>query len=242
MSTALVIGSNGGIAQAMVEALLQMDDIEYVHTVSRHSQAPVTPTVTHFVIDSQDESQVARFIQTQKEAKVHYTYVISTVGVLHSEQGLTTLKPEKRLEDVQPAALAEYFAVNTIVPMIWLKHLLPVLPKTRCVIAFLSARVGSISDNRLGGWYGYRASKAALNMCIKNTAIEYQRRNKHAILLSYHPGTVDTGLSQPFQANVPKGKLFTPAFTAQCLMRILQEVQPEQSPYYVDWQGVEIPW
>jgi NAD(P)-dependent dehydrogenase (short-subunit alcohol dehydrogenase family) len=250
MRTGLLIGSNGGIAQALIVELFTSGTVEYLHTVSRDKQdlpadigTQYSDKITHHSINSQNESEVAEFIATCNAQDIKFDYVISTVGVLHQNLSeKVTLKPEKRLEDIDPVALAEYFAINTIVPAIWLKHLLKVLPKSRAVIAFFSARVGSIEDNRLGGWYGYRASKSALNMLIKNASIEYQRRNKHSILVSYHPGTVATGLSKPFQSNVKPGKLFTPEFTAQCLIKQLQTAEVEESPYYVDWDGQKIPW
>ena len=250
MRTGLLIGSNGGIAQASIVELFTSGTVEYLHTVSRGKQdlpadigTQYSDKITHHSINSQNESEVAEFITTCNAQDIKFDYVISTVGVLHQNLSeKVTLKPEKRLEDIDPVALAEYFAINTIVPAIWLKHLLKVLPKSRAVIAFFSARVGSIEDNRLGGWYGYRASKSALNMVIKNAAIEYARRHKQVTLLAYHPGTVDTGLSKPFQANVPLKKLFTPAFTAQCLVKQLQFAQAEHSPYYVDWDAQNIPW
>lgn len=250
MRTGLLIGSNGGIAQALIVELLASGTVDVLHTISRTEQnlpsdihSQYGTQLIHHTLDSQDETSVAAFIDGCKQEQILFDYVVSTVGVLHQEQpGKTSLKPEKRLEDIDPVALAEYFAINTIVPAIWLKHLLKVLPKSRAVLAFFSARVGSIEDNRLGGWYGYRASKSALNMLIKNASIEYQRRNKHSILMSYHPGTVATGLSKPFQSNVKPGKLFTPEFTAQCLVSQLQHANVEESPYYVDWDGQKIPW
>ncbi len=250
MRTGLLIGSNGGIAQALIVELFQSGTVGHLHTVSRSANdltaGPLSEyrsRITHHTINSQNESEVIDFVAACHTQDIKFDYVISTVGVLHQQvSDHVTLKPEKRLEDIDPVALAEYFAINTIVPAIWLKHLLKVLPKSRAVIAFFSARVGSIEDNRLGGWYGYRASKSALNMLIKNASIEYQRRNKHSILISYHPGTVATGLSKPFQANVKPGKLFTPEFTAQCLIKQLHAAEVEQSPYYVDWDGQKIPW
>lgn len=242
---ALLIGASGGIAQALITELLAHPDIDYVHAISRTVIENNHPSVTSYALNSLDETAVAEFVQQQKFAATQYRFVISTVGILHRESSATccSLKPEKRLEDVDPVQLQAYFEVNSVIPAIWLKHLVKIMPKgSASAIAFLSARVGSISDNKLGGWYGYRASKSALNMFIKNAAIEYGRRNKHVALLSYHPGTVDTGLSKPFQANVKPEKLFTPEFTAQCLVKLLTEAKAEESPYYLDWAGKTIPW
>jgi NAD(P)-dependent dehydrogenase (short-subunit alcohol dehydrogenase family) len=130
---------------------------------------------------------------------------------------------------------------NTVVPALVAKYFLPKLSKTnRSVFAALSARVGSISDNRLGGWYAYRASKAALNMIIKTAAIEMQRVNKHAIVVGLHPGTVDSALSKPFQARVPEDRLFTPAYAADRLITVLGQLQPADTGQCWDWQGLPI--
>ena len=107
---------------------------------------------------------------------------------------------------------------------------------------FFSARVGSINDNKLGGWYGYRASKAALNMMLKCAQIECQRRAKNISLISYHPGTVETELSKPFQSKVPTGKLFSAHFTVTQLLNIIPSLSAENGPHYIDWQGNTIPW
>ena len=256
MNYALVIGANSGIARALLAHLSDNDDITHVHAVSRtpivnihasgeHIATEQPGKVTPFCFDTLNEAAVREFVAEQRAAGVTYQYVVSTVGLLHRDAGDngTAVKPEKRLEDIDPAQLQAYFEVNSILPALWLKHLVHVMPKGRpSVIAFLSARVGSISDNRLGGWYGYRASKAAMNMLIKNAAIEYARRNKHVALMAYHPGTVDTSLSKPFQANVASDKLFTPEFTAQRLLNLLAQAHADKSPYYVDWDGKSIPW
>jgi NAD(P)-dependent dehydrogenase (short-subunit alcohol dehydrogenase family) len=178
-------------------------------------------------------------------------------GVLHSSAqadsaslALKTqqLMPEKRIEDIEAKALQALFYANSLVPMLWLKALTPFLPKQlklghhTCVISVLSARVGSISDNRLGGWYGYRASKAALNMLLKTTAVEYARRLKQVKLIAFHPGTTDSPLSKPFQENVPAGKLFTPDFVASQLQQIITLAQADGQASFVDWQGKTISW
>ena len=135
---------------------------------------------------------------------------------------------------------------NALTPILCIQAILPLLnQQTPCVITALSARVGSIEDNKLGGWYSYRASKAALNMLFKTAAIELARRAKQTRLVLFHPGTTDTELSKPFQKNVPKDKLFSPDFVAEQLYTLLQ--QPEQltdigQPAYIDWQGKNINW
>ena len=161
--------------------------------------------------------------------------VFVATGLLHdADRG-----PEKALRDLDPAWLAKQYAVNTIGPALIAKHFLPILPRTgRSVFAALSARVGSISDNRLGGWYGYRASKAALNQLIRTLAIEDKRRNDRGIVVALHPGTVDTRLSRPFQQ---RGRdLFQPDRAAVQLLDVLDALKPTDSGKLFAWDGAEI--
>jgi NAD(P)-dependent dehydrogenase (short-subunit alcohol dehydrogenase family) len=147
------------------------------------------------------------------------------------------------LGDLDPDWLAQVYAVNATGPALVAKHFLPIMPKVgRTVFAALSARVGSISDNRLGGWHGYRASKAALNMLVRNLAIEERRRNDRAIVVSLHPGTVDTALSRPFQSNVPAGRLFDPERAALQLLDVIEGLKVPDSGKLVDFQGEEVPF
>jgi NAD(P)-dependent dehydrogenase (short-subunit alcohol dehydrogenase family) len=170
--------------------------------------------------------------------------VVCCIGALHATGADNQqIMPEKRLEDIQKDQLSFYFTTNAILPAIWLKYVEPLLKGSEpAKLVFFSARVGSISDNNLGGWYGYRASKSALNMLIKCAQIECQRRAKNICLISYHPGTVETPLSKPFQSKVPTGKLFTTDFTVTQLLTIIPSLTPENGPHYIDWQGSVIPW
>ena len=137
--------------------------------------------------------------------------------------------------------MAHVFAINTIGPALVAKHALPVLDKDhRSIFAALSARVGSISDNRLGGWHSYRASKAALNQIIRTCSIELARKNRTALCVGLHPGTVDTGLSEPFQSNVPDGKLFTPTRSATSLLSVLNGLDETDTGQCFDWAGERI--
>jgi NAD(P)-dependent dehydrogenase (short-subunit alcohol dehydrogenase family) len=165
--------------------------------------------------------------------------VIVATGVLHTnEQG-----PEKALRDLDPDWLARVYAVNAIGPALVAKHFLPIMPKSgRTVFAALSARVGSIADNHLGGWHGYRASKAALNMLVRNIAIEERRRNDRAIVVALHPGTVATSLSQPFQANVPPGRLFDSERAALQLLDVIEGLKAPDSGNLFDFEGDAIPF
>lgn len=160
-------------------------------------------------------------------------------GILHDDQ----VSPEKRLEDLDAASMQHVFQINAVTPVLWLKHLLPLLKQsTICKVAVFSARVGSISDNHLGGWYSYRASKAALNMLLKSAAIEYARRAPGVKILAFHPGTTDTPLSSPYSKNVPEGRLFQPAFVAARLLDIIDSLEPDGELSFLDWQNEAVAW
>ena len=165
--------------------------------------------------------------------------MLVATGVLHSP----TLRPEKTWRSLDAAALAEAFAVNATGPALIAKHTLGLLRRdAKSAFACLSARVGSIEDNGLGGWHAYRASKAALNMLIRSCAIELRQRNPAALCVALHPGTVDTRLSQPFQGGVPSSKLFTPAMSARSLLGVLDRLTPADSGRLFAWDGQAIPF
>ena len=188
------------------------------------------------IINYQDETSIEESALVASKDKPIDMVIIAT-GILHEGK----LMPEKSLKDLSAEKLQRLFEVNTIVPLLIAKHFLPKLSReTRSIFATLSARVGSISDNQLGGWYSYRASKAALNMIIKNIAIEISRFNKKAIIVGLHPGTVDSNLSKPFQGNVPYGKLFTPEYSTQKLLEVLTSLTSKQSGKCFAWDGKEI--
>jgi len=164
--------------------------------------------------------------------------VLVATGILHAPG----VRPEKCWAALDAAALARVYTVNAIGPALIGKHFLTLLPaQGRSVIAALSARVGSIDDNRLGGWHAYRASKAALNMLLKNFAIELARRAPEALCVGLHPGTVDSALSKPFQANVPASRLFTPAVSATHLLQVLERLTPADSGGVYAWDGQRVP-
>jgi NAD(P)-dependent dehydrogenase (short-subunit alcohol dehydrogenase family) len=215
--SAVVVGASGGIGAALAEAL--KEEGETVHRLSRPA------------IDLLDEATIA----TAAKRIGSPSLVIVATGLLHEEER----GPEKAIGDLDPAWLARQYAVNAIGPMLIAKHFLPVMPKGgRSVFAVLSARVGSISDNRLGGWYGYRASKAALNQLVRTLAIEDKRRNDRGIVVALHPGTVDTRLSKPFQS---AGRdLFKPDRAAVQLLDVLDGLKPQDSGRIFAWDGAEI--
>lgn len=236
----LVIGSSGAIGKALIATMLETFPHATVFAVSRHSQSENAElkNVTPVSLDTANEMHIAEWLDGCKKQGIQFHHVVCATGILHDD----TVGPEKKLEELTPEALQHYFAVNTILPAMWVKHLVASFPPEHSTLTVLSARVGSIEDNGLGGWYGYRASKAALNMLMKTAAIEYKRRAKHTSLICYHPGTVDSTLSEPFQRNVKPGKLFTPEFTAQQLVTLCQERRAQHSPYFLDWDNKPIPW
>ncbi|MFL0419449.1 SDR family NAD(P)-dependent oxidoreductase [Sphingomonas sp. 179-I 2A4 NHS] len=214
---AVIIGASGGIGAALADALAEEDA-----TVRRFSRPE---------LDLTDEASIAAAAASVGTPDL----VVVATGLLHDgERG-----PEKALRDLDPAWLAEQYAINAIGPALVAKHFLPVMPRSgRSVFAVLSARVGSISDNRLGGWYGYRASKAALNQFVRTLAVEDKRRNDRGIVIALHPGTVDTRLSQPFQQS---GRdIFTPGRAAVQLLDVLDGLKPQDSGKFFAWDGTEI--
>lgn len=242
---ALILGASGGLGSALVTQFLADPATTFVFAVSSKGQPltlsiPATQANKLVWIETEyDEQSMANVVEQLKDYAGQFTRVCICHGLLHSE----TLWPEKRLEDINAQALHEVFQSNTVVPALWLKLLFKLLNgKAPCVVATLSARVGSIGDNRMGGWHSYRASKAALNMVLTNMAIEYSRRAKNVKLIAFHPGTTDTGLSKPFQGSVPSGKLFTPAFVASQLSKIMGSAELDGILLYVDWNGQPITW
>ncbi|TRY32828.1 SDR family NAD(P)-dependent oxidoreductase [Aliiglaciecola sp. M165] len=241
-SHALVIGATGGIARQLLEQLIASGRYKKVFGVTRSPDRGDVAGVEYLYADSQSEQSIQAAVQHVLPFG-HFGLVICCIGALSGHQNGVELSPEKRLEDITSEQLQSYLLTNTIGPMLWIKHLMPLVKgASKSQIVLFTARVGSISDNKLGGWYGYRASKAALNMLIKTAQVEYQRRAKNVEFVSYHPGTVDTKLSKPFQANVPKEKLFNAEFTAKQLLTHLQTLNIEQSPHYIDWNNQPIQW
>lgn len=232
-----VFGASGGIGAALVQALAARADVAQVHAGSRHGAGPDQAKVRAFAFDSQDETSIAAACAG---IGAPLDMVLVATGRLTRADGAG---PEKAFRAVTGDGLAELFAINAIGPALIAKHVQPLLPRDgRAVFAALSARVGSIADNRLGGWHGYRASKAALNMLVRNLAIELSRSHPQAVAVTLHPGTVDTGLSQPFQKGVPAGKLFTPAVSAERMLGVLDALMPADSGKLFAWDGAQIPF
>jgi NAD(P)-dependent dehydrogenase (short-subunit alcohol dehydrogenase family) len=218
---ALIIGASGGIGAAMAQALRERG--AGVTTLSRRADG----------LDITDQASIVGAIGTLTGT---YDLIFVATGALQ----IAGAGPEKALRALDPAAMAAAFAVNAIGPALILKHCLPLMPRDRrSVFAALSARVGSIGDNRLGGWYSYRASKAALNQLIRTAAVEVARTHPLAVLAALHPGTVATPLTEPHAAGHPA---VLPATAATHLMAVIEGLNPSDSGSFHDWQGKVVPW
>lgn len=241
--SAIIIGARGGIGAAMLRVLEADDSIERVFAISRETRAvgEAKNEKTVWLKSDSSEESMAKICKHIAGSAPSVKYLIVTIGTLHDEDQKRF--PEKRLEELEQHQLSDILRINATLPLLWLKSLSLLFNKqsdTR--IAVLSARVGSITDNELGGWYGYRASKAALNMLLKTLAIEYRRRFPEIKLTAFHPGTTETALSEPFRANVPPKKLFKPEFVASQLMAYLQASEADGELSFVDWEHKAIPW
>ncbi|MWV27879.1 SDR family NAD(P)-dependent oxidoreductase [Aurantiacibacter rhizosphaerae] len=231
---AAIFGSSGGIGRALVETLARRGIP--VLAGSRAREGPDIDGVTPFSFDLDDEASIASAVAAWGTPAPDL--VIVATGLLTLANGTG---PERTLKQLDSAAMARVMHLNTIGPALIAKHVLPLFPRTEpASFAAISARVGSIGDNRIGGWHSYRASKAALNMLIRNFAIELGRTHKQAIIVGLHPGTVDTQLSEPFQNNLPEGQLTAPEDSAANLLSVLEGLTPEDSGDVFDWKGERI--
>lgn len=232
----IIIGSSGGIGKSFVDYYALQDSSNSIYSLSRTKDDEISDNVTHISIDIEDEESISDAAKQCKQAG-SFDKIIVCTGLLHSG----TLKPEKSLRDLNRESLLKVLSVNTIGPTLIGKYFIPLLKKdSPSILSFLSARVGSISDNRIGGWYSYRASKAALNMIIKTLSIEVARNNKNAMIIGLHPGTVDTNLSKPFQGNVSNDKLFTPEYSISKMVEVMNNLSPDDSGNCFAWDGKRI--
>jgi len=244
----LIVGGSQGIGLGFVKKLLADSRISKLYATYRGRDAdtellalakeyPSKLQCLH--MDITDEEQIANCVECIRNEGDHLHLVINCVGILH-EQGL---QPEKSLRQINPENLMRYFQVNSIGSILLAKHLLPLLShEERSIFATISAKLGSIEDNQLGGWYGYRASKAALNMLMKTAAIEYRRKSPKTIVVLLHPGTTQTRLSRPFQSNVPTEKLFSVERTVEQLLAVLSTLDESDSGQFFSWDSSRLPW
>lgn len=241
----LIIGGIGGIGRAMVEQLISNNNQTQIFATYYRNVPDLEADNLHWLpMDVSNEDSIEQGIETIKQQTDHIDWVVNCVGLLHNEQ----TQPEKALRQVETEFFLQNMQVNALAGLLIAKHIKPLLAKSDrskdhpAIFATISARVGSISDNQIGGWYSYRMSKAALNMGMKNLSIEWERSLKQVCVVVMQPGTVNTQLSAPFQANVAEGHLFSPAYSAECLLEVLSGMNAEDSGSFVDWAGESIPW
>ncbi|GAB1262129.1 SDR family NAD(P)-dependent oxidoreductase [Aurantivibrio plasticivorans] len=241
---AIVIGASGAIASAIIQHYLELSEKHCVIAVSRKKfKESSIPQEFQQRIEwlhcDYTESAIQALTADLADRSIEFTDVFITNGILHAEN----INPEKRVQALQRASLFSVMEVNACIPLLWVKYLQPLLKRgTGCIVTILSARIGSIADNELGGWYSYRMSKAALNMGIKTASIEFARIAPNTTFLLYHPGTTDSSLSKPFQKNVPEGKLFSPRFTAERLFSVIAQLPNSTNLFFKDWQGNSVEW
>ncbi|MEM6902271.1 MAG: SDR family NAD(P)-dependent oxidoreductase [Pseudomonadota bacterium] len=233
-----VFGATGGIGNGFVEHLASDPSVAQIFAFSRQAAAGSSPKIVPGQFDLGDEASIVSAAQ-QIGAVGPLHLAICAVGMLHDDA--RAQMPEKSWRDLSAVNLAQSYLINAIGPALLMKHLLPLLPREgKSGFAALSARVGSISDNRIGGWYGYRAAKSALNQHIRCAAIELARKHKQAFCVGLHPGTVDTKLSTPFQKKVPDGKLFTPELATGAMLNTLDQLSAGDSGKLLGYDGEEI--
>jgi NAD(P)-dependent dehydrogenase (short-subunit alcohol dehydrogenase family) len=236
VSNIAVFGSSGSLGNAFIKHFAVQYPKAVIYAFSRSEQAFDNANVLSHSLDFQDEGAIEQAV-IAATVEQQFDLVIVATGILHDE----IVTPEKSLKQLSINVFRHYYDVDTILPAMIAKYCLPRLNRdNQALFAVLSARVGSISDNQLGGWYGYRMAKAALNMFIKTAAIEIKRSNKQAVVVGLHPGTVNSPLSTPFQCHVPEGKLFSPDYAAQQLVSVLTQLSPEQSGACFAYDGQEI--
>jgi NAD(P)-dependent dehydrogenase (short-subunit alcohol dehydrogenase family) len=248
-SNVLIQGASRGIGLELARQLLADPQVSCVFAACRSpetataltSLAARKPRLRVLALDAADEDSIRAAAVAVAATAPRLHLIVNCAGLLHD--AATGIAPEKRLTDVRPDALATSFAVNAFGPLLVAKHFEALLAhKERAVFASISARVGSIGDNRLGGWYAYRGAKAAQNMFTKTLSIEWARSRRNVICVALHPGTTDTDLSRPFQANVAPEKLFSSERTVRQLLAVIDGLQPEDTGRFLGWDGAEIPW
>lgn len=248
---ALVMGASGGIGLALAKKIAAEPELKTLVLCSAHASSSIAlqrlkleceeKNILSLVLDADitDESSLAALVNVIKSKVNVLDLIINASGLLHDQ----ALSPEKTITQISADAMQKIFSVNAYGPMLLAKALWPWLrARQATVFASLSARVGSIEDNGLGGWYSYRAAKAAQNQFLKTMSIELARINPASIVLALHPGTTDTALSRPYQAGVPAEKLFTADFVAERLLELIKNAMPVDTGSFIAWDGKRIPW
>lgn len=246
---ALITGASSGIGLALCARLLERTSACTVFALARSAeespaleslQARHPGRLHRLAVDLTEAREIDALAERLATEVDRLDLVINAAGLLHDPQGLT---PEKSLQQLELSALQRSFALNAFAPALLLRALLPLLRREQpAVYASLSARVGSIGDNRLGGWYSYRAAKAAQNQLLRTASIELRRLAPQLCVVMLHPGTVDTPLSAPFQRGVPADRLFAPERAADQLLDVLGGLGPGDSGRFIAWDGSDVPW
>lgn len=235
---AVVVG-NGAIGTALCRALLSRDNVDSVTVLGRSAPQWEDDRLLHHRIDCSDPDSIEAAARAVRDGLGDVQLVINTVGVLHWDDRM----PEKRVRALEPEAALHAFAVNAVFPMLLARSFEPLLCRDQpAVFASLSARVGSIEDNKLGGWYSYRASKAAHNMYLRTLAREWAVSRRQAIVVALHPGTVASPLSAPFVSKSYSNRVLQPEECAQALLKVIGSLTTEDTGTFFDWQGLRIPW
>jgi NAD(P)-dependent dehydrogenase (short-subunit alcohol dehydrogenase family) len=247
-ANALILGASQGIGLGFLQKFLQDDRIVKIYATYRNPESASdllalaeknSEKLICLSLDITDELQIAEVVQKIRAEVNKLHLVINCVGLLHDDN----LQPEKSLRQLDSENLLRYFQINSIGAVLLAKHLLPLFRHPEhSVFACISAKLGSITDNQLGGWYGYRASKAALNMFMRTAAIEYSRSSPKTLVVTLHPGTTDTRLSRPFQGNVSPEKLFSVERTVTQLLTVIEQLQQGDSGQFFSWDGSQLPW
>ncbi|MBT8435612.1 MAG: SDR family NAD(P)-dependent oxidoreductase [Gammaproteobacteria bacterium] len=232
----IVIGGTGGLGRAMVETLLERFEQDLVTATYCSSEIPFRhDRLSWQRLDIRDPDAIEKWASDFKRVD----WLLNFAGFLHGD----AIGPEKNIQALDADFLIENIRVNTLPTLLLAKHFARALKQSPApVMATVSARVGSIEDNRLGGWYSYRISKAALNMALKTLSIEWKHSHPKGCVAALHPGTNDTALSKPFQANVKPENLFDPAYTASMFLELLTQLGPDKSGNFWAWDGELLPW
>lgn len=224
---AIIIGSGGGIGLSLKQELSSRKDYYQLFCYSKSHD---------IILDITDEKQILKAVQELKQQDIKINLLINTIGYLHDKD----FSPEKKISEINNNYLINSFKINAIGHALVIKHFAPLMDhKNISVLACLSARVGSISDNYLGGWFGYRASKAALNQIVRSASVEFGRKKSNLIFIAIHPGTVLTKLSKPF---IKKKNYFTANQSANHILKVISNLKIEDSGNFVDYQGIKIPY
>lgn len=236
MRNIVVIGVSGGIGGEFIKQLSAREDVSTIYAFSRTPVTLSLPKVDFGYINLLEEDSILAAAEHASRNSPIDLVIVAT-GVLHDGN----LQPEKAIAALSAEKFQHLFAANTIGPALILKHFAPKLNKnSTSIMAILSARIGSISDNYLGGWYAYRASKSALNMLIKTASIEMKRTLPKSIIVGLHPGTVDTKLSKPFQNRLSPDQIFSPESAASKLLLVIDHLQSSDSGKLLDYAHDEV--